>query len=380
MVGSIESERMSNPAAARVAAGLLSREFGSAANERPEIDPQLAHEIIGIGQSNKILRLLLKSFDKLGVAVPDDCEGAVAAYSRKAMTNNAAAIATLKEVTRKLSDGGIVHAAFKGPARQIALGQDVFERPVADVDILVRHSDFVRATELLKEMGYWIPLFCDSPWWRHYLGEHPLIPNQRNRLGVDLHHRTQHPSCPRPRYQDAMLDDIRWTEIGGQNVPIFGPVSIFLNTVMSIVKGLANREPTGGHVIDLARQLHAADGKRLAEFERAVSDQRLERSYAVARRAVMVVTGVAPIPTPPWFISDDTLLAMLLTPADPNIGWPKHSRLLWKLVDGKTRIGRAVKFTREFAWWTAAEVTRRTHDVSDLPARADDEAKPAAAT
>ena len=105
------------------------------------------------------------------------------------------------------------------------------------MDILVKQCDFVRATNLLKEMGYWIPLFCNSPWWRHYLGEHPLIPNAPNRLGVDLHHRTQHPSCPRPRDQEALLDDVDWTVIGGEKIPIFGPISIFLNTVMSIVKG-----------------------------------------------------------------------------------------------------------------------------------------------
>ena len=83
---------------------------------------------------------------------------------------------------------------------------------------------------------------------------------------------------------------------------------------------------------------------------------------------------------PSWFVADDALLAMLLTPEDPNIRWPKHTRLLWKLVDGDNRVGRAVKFTREFAWWTAAEFSRRTHDVSQLPARAQPELTTAPAT
>ena len=378
MATSVQSERTSNLAAAASVARLMGGEFGSP-TAPTEIDPGLAAEIIRVGQANKILKPLLKAFEKLGVPVPDEAKPTVAAYSRKAMKNNAAALATLCEVAKMLSDAGIVHAAFKGPVRQIALGQDVFERPVADVDILVKRSDFVRATDVLKEMGYWIPLFCDSPWWRHYLGEHPLIPNGPNRLGVDLHHRTQHPSCPRPHDQEALLDDLDWTEIGGEKIPIFGPISIFLNTVMSIVKGLANREPTGGHVLDLARQLNAADDNRLAEFRRAARDQKLEKSYAVARRAVLVMTGVAPEPVPSWFVPDDALLAMLLTPEDPSIRWPKHSRLLWKLVDGTNRLGRAVKFTREFAWWTAAEFNRRTHDVSQLPARAEPEVAAATA-
>ena len=115
-----------------------------------------------------------------------------------------------------------------------------------------------------------------------------------------------------------MLDDLIWTKIGDEDVPIFGPTSIFLNTVMSIVKGLANREPTGSHVLDLARQLHAADDVRLAEFERAVRDQQLEKSFTVAKRAVLVMTGVAPRPTPTWFVPDDSLLEMLLVPGDPG--------------------------------------------------------------
>ena len=379
MAGSIESEGMSNPAAATIVARLLGDEFGSADTQPFEINPALATEIVAIGEANKVLKPLLKRLDKLGIPVPEAMQPRVATYSRKSMKRNAAALATLREVTKKLSTAGIEHAAFKGPARQIALGQDVFERPVADVDILVKHSDFLRATDLLKEMGYWVPLFCDSPWWRHYLGEHPLFPNERNRIGVDLHHRTQHPSCPRPRIQEALLDDVIWIDVGGQNVPIFGPTSIFLNTIMSIVKGLANREPTGGHVLDLARQLHAADEKRLAQFESAAGDQHLEKSYAVAKRAVLAMTGVAPRPVPAWFISDEDLLAMLLTPEDPSIRWPRHSRFLWKLVDGRSRIGRAVKFLREFAWWTAAEISRRTHDVSQLPARAEEQLAPYAA-
>ena len=371
MAASNGNERLSNLAAATNAARLLSRGFGREANEPLEIDADLARDIIAIGQANKILKPLLKSFERAGVPIPDDTQTSIAAYPRKAMKKNAAALATLREVAKKLADADIEHAAFKGPVRQIALGQDVFERPVADVDILVRRRDFVRATDVLKDMGYWIPLFCDSPWWRHYLGEHPLLPNSRNRLGIDLHHRTQHPSCPRPRDQEALLDDLEWTDIGGERVPIFGPISIFLNTVMSIVKGLANREPTGGHVLDLARQLNAADDQRLAEFKEAARDQKLEKSYAVARRSVLVMTGVAPEPVPSWFVPDDALLAMLLTPDDPDIRWPRHTKLLWKLVDGKSRVGRALKFTREFTWWTAAEFTRRTHDVSQKPARAE---------
>lgn len=380
MTGRSESECSSNPAAVAIVARLICREFGNQTADLPEIDPKLAADVVQTAKANKILKPALKQFTALGVAIPEDVRSEVAIYHRKSMRRNAAALATMCEVSEAFAGAGIVHAMFKGPARQIALAQDVFERPVADVDVLVKQSDFAAATQLLQGLGYWIPLFCDSQWWRHYLGEHPLLPSRRNRIGVDLHHRTQHPSCPRPRDQEAMLDDVTWTQVGGQKMPIFGPISVFLNTVMSIVKGLANREPTGGHVLDLARQLQSADETRLAEFERAAHDQRLDKSYAVARRSALVMTGVAPVATPSWFIPDDALLAMLLTPEDPNIQWPKHSRLLWKLVDGKTRVGRAVKFTREFGWWTAAEISRRTHDVSQMPARVDLAPTPATAT
>ena len=162
MVGPIQSERTSSPAAA-IVARLLNGYFGCAAGDAIEIDSEVAHDVLRIARANKILKPVLNSFDKIGVPIPEGARPEIAAYSRKAMRNNAAALATLCEIATILSDAGIVHAAFKGPARQIALGQDVFERPVADVDILVKRSDFVRATNLLKEMGYWIPLFCRLP-------------------------------------------------------------------------------------------------------------------------------------------------------------------------------------------------------------------------
>ena len=293
----------------------------------------------------------------------------VAAYSRKAMKNNAAALATLCEVAKKLSDAGIVHAAFKGPVRQIALGRTYSSAPLP-------MSTFSSDTVTLPG-----PRTCSKGWDTGFrCSATPLVASLSWRasahskrpksFGSGPPSQDPTPELSAPPQPEALLDDLDWTEIGGEKIPIFGPISIFLNTVMSIVKGLANREPTGGHVLDLARQLNAADDKRLGEFTRAARDQKLEKSYAVARRAVLLMTGVAPEPVPSWFVADDALLSMLLTPEDPSIRWPKHSRLLWKLVDGTNRLGRAVKFTREFAWWTAAEFSRRTHDVSQLPARA----------
>lgn len=379
MSSSVASECSYDVSALTAVACLLSQEFGSGSLSPGQLKPNIIRDVITIAETNKLLKPVLRQLHRAGLPIPEDVRASINLYLRKALKNNGAALATLSEVSKALSNAGIAHAAFKGPVRQIALGQDVFERPVADVDILVSHSDFFPATDLLKGMGYWVPLFCDSPWWRRYLGEHPLIPNRRNRLGVDLHHRIQHPSCPRPRDEGIILKDVDRVEIGDTTVPIFSSTWIFLNTIMSIVKGLANREPTGSHVIDLARQLQACDDQRLAAFERAAIQQGLQKTYAVARRAAMIVTHVAPVPTPQWFIPDDDLLQMLLSPRDPRIRWPKHSLLLWKLVDGDTRVRRAFRFTRELAWWTAAELTRRTHDVSQLPAREETGAAAAAA-
>jgi hypothetical protein len=133
---------------------------------------------------------------------------------------------------------------------------------------------------------------------------------------------------------------------------------------MSVVKGLVNREAAGAHVIDLARRLHAADEAQLEQFEQAARDQGLVQSSAVARRAVMVMTGVDIGPTKPWFISDELLLAMLLTPDDPDFRFPQRRRMLWHLVDDETPLARLRNFAREFAWMAAAEISRRTHDVS----------------
>lgn len=355
---------MTVTAAHSIVAHLLRGEFGGPANGVCRMDSDLARNVIRIAERNKLLKPVLKRLDSLGVAVPDDLQGDVARYLGKTMKNNARALATTREVSKTLSDAGIDHVAFKGPVRQIALAQDVFERPVTDVDILVKHRDFDRATAVLSDVGYYLPTMCDSPWWRHYLGEHHLFDGNRRRWPVDLHHRTQQPSCPRPRNQSALLDDPKWIEVGGQPIATFGDTANFLNTVMSVVKGLAGHEPTGAHVIDLARQLHAADSDQRGRFEQAAREQGLTKSYAVARRAVMVMTGMDVGATPSWFVPDETLLAMLLTPDDPGVRLPQRRRILWHLVDDDTSLGRVWNFAREFAWMAAAEISRRTHDVS----------------
>ena len=355
---------MTGVAARNVVAQLVRTEFSGELNGVPSMDTDLAREVIRVAQRNKILKPVLKKLEVSGIPVPDDLQPEVDTYLRRTMKNNAGALATVREVAKTLSDAGVEHVAFKGPVRQIALSQDVFERPVTDVDILVRQADFGRATKVLEGIGYTVPSICDSPWWRHYLGEHHLFPNDRRRWAVDLHHRTQQPSCPRPKDQAALLQEPRWIEVGGQPIPTFGDTSNFLNTVMSVVKGISNHEPTGAHVIDLARQLKSADEDKRAEFERAARKQGLVKSYAVARRAVMVMAGLDVGPTPRWFIPDETLLAMLLTPDAADIRLPQRRHILWHLVDDETPVSRIVNFAREFAWMTAAEITRRTHDVS----------------
>jgi len=360
---------MTEVAARGVVAQLVRSEFGRELNGIPSLDADLTRDVIRVAQNNKLLKPVLKRLEAVGVPVPGDVQPDVATYLGKTMKNNARALAAVREVAKTLSDAGVEHVAFKGPVRQIALKQDVFERPVTDVDILVKEDDFGRATEALEGIGYYVPSICDSPWWRHYLGEHHLFANDRRRFAVDLHHRTQQPSCPRPRHQGAMLDDPRWIDVGGQQVATLGTTSTFLHTIMSVVKGLVNHEPTGAHVMDLARQLHAADERQLADLERAVKEQGIEKSYAVARRAVMVMTGLDIGPTRPWFISDELLLAMLLTPDDPALRVPQRRRMLWHLVDDETPLARISNFAREFAWMAAAEFSRRTHDVSGLGAQ-----------
>ena len=350
--------------AAQIVSKLVRREFGGDLDDLPAIDEDLARDVIRTAQRNKLLKPVLKELDRLGIKVPADLQPDVDIYLRKTMKRTAAALATLREASHKLSEAGVTHAAFKGPVRQIALAQDLFERPVADIDILVPSQDFARATTLLRELGFFVPNMSDSPWWRYFLGEHPLFPTKHGRCQIDLHHHVQHPSCPRPRDEKAaMFDQLEWLDVSGQKVPRLGADAIFLHTVISVIKGLMNREPTGSHVLDLGRQIHSATDERRAEFERIASNQRLAKSYAVARRAVMVVTGVKAGPTPRWFVSDGRLQAMLLTPEAWNLRWPPRRTLLWNLVDGRS-ITKTANFARECVWWAAAEATRRTHDVS----------------
>src|SRR5690349_12785606 len=150
MVASVESDRTNSLAAAKTVADLLKLDFGSA-RERVQIDAELAVEIIEIGRANKILKPLLMRLDALGVPIPAEAHPPLGAYPRRAMRQPAAAPAPTRGVPRAFAEGGAPRAAFKGPARQIALSQDVFEGRVAAVNILEKRRDFGRPTNLLKK-------------------------------------------------------------------------------------------------------------------------------------------------------------------------------------------------------------------------------------
>lgn len=74
--------------------------------------------------------------------------------ARRRAATSLAATGLVADVARKLADPGIPVMPVKGALLQHWLYEDPSERPLTDVDILVRPEDFEKAVETLLSLGY----------------------------------------------------------------------------------------------------------------------------------------------------------------------------------------------------------------------------------
>ena len=342
--------------AAYFASGALS---GAAAPAGSSVEALLS--AARIAEQNKILKPFMAGLAAHGITPPADLEDGLVAYRNRTIKRNAAAIRTLHKALPALDAAGIAYAVFKGPVQQLAVSGDMLDRPVRDIDLRVADRDFDRTTEVISSIGFHVVGECASDWWRVYLGEHSLAPDERGLVTIDLHHRTQQPGCPSPRHPEAMLQNLITVRMNDLQVPTLGPVSMALLCAISICKGLIHREACGAHVLDLARMTRAATPQRRAEIAKAASNQGLINTYGMALQVVAAFlgqpleAGVRPV------VSQEALLTMALTPDDPDFDWPRRRWLLWRMMDGNLLSSRVINFAREVAWASAAELSLRRH-------------------
>jgi hypothetical protein len=348
-------------AALRTVTYFASGELATGATSPPAPDAEALRVAARIAQQNKILKPFMAGLEARGITPSADLADGLITYRNRTIKQNGAAIRTLHKALPALDAVGIAYAVFKGPVQQLAVSGDMLDRPVSDIDLLVADQDFDRATDVISSIGFQVVGECASDWWRVYLGEHSLAPNERGLVAIDLHHRTQQPGCPSPRHPEAMLQNLVKVRMSDLQVPTLGPVSMALLCSISICKAFIHREACGAHVLDLARMTRAATPERRAEIAKAASDQGLVNTYGMALQVVAAFLDQPLGPGVRPMVAPQALLTMALTPDDPDFEWPKRRWLLWRMMDGHVWSSRIINFAREVAWASAAELSLRRH-------------------
>ncbi len=92
--------------------------------------------------------------------------------------------AGLKEISETLARGGVESVAIKGLVMADEAFGDAALYPSSDIDVLIRRADFLRAEEVMKDVGY-CPEYGPDPFLLEQYGEMSFF--REGAKGVDLH-------------------------------------------------------------------------------------------------------------------------------------------------------------------------------------------------
>ena len=128
----------------------------------PEFDLVLDTALGGVSPSPGPMdsRLLVELAARHGLAAlvaarrPDDTDEGLRRVARAAQARSMAASAELVRLSAALSDAGIRHLAFKGPATATRLYGDVAARPFMDLDLLVDPDLLFQAADRVEQEGF----------------------------------------------------------------------------------------------------------------------------------------------------------------------------------------------------------------------------------
>jgi len=317
----------------------------------PPIPPTLMRDVLMIARQNKILSLLQS---QLSGATGDDWSLADTAAT---MATNSALLRELCSLVPRLQAAGLKFLVIKGPVQQRLIHGTFFQRPAADLDILVRAEDFPRTKQLLAEFGY--ELATPSVWWRSVLGEEHFRKRAVPHLAVDLHHRVHQPGAPAPYDAGRLFSNTEGVAFNGTRIPTLTALDAMLLCTISIAKALYNREPCAAYLCDLYVWLMAGTPGAVGSFLSTA------RSAGLGGHAVLALSlmdalfdshsavGAGRMHALPN-ITQQELLRMILVPRDPSTRWPRRRDMLWELCERQP-----ARYGREFARVLGSELTRR---------------------
>jgi hypothetical protein len=318
-------------------------------------------KVAEIARLNKVTNFLLKVFPRTST-LPASAEflRALDTYRGRTASLNAFSLMDTLAIQNTLRSKNLDFVFLKGPVQQGLLYGDHFMKPAGDVDVLVSRSDFAKARDALRSIGYEVAEKSRSRWWVTFLGEQHLTRTTPRLSTVDLHQRLQQPGSPSPRDTDLFLQRKRLVEVAGTKTPFISAQDILLLACISVAKALFNREACAGYVCDIRAGLDdmADEGQR--ELLDHAGSQGLAGTLLLGARAADLLLGGAGGPLSDAArgicpgLRDNDLRNMILAPWIATIRWPLRRTMLWELC------GREPwRYLSEAGWAASAELSRR---------------------
>jgi hypothetical protein len=150
--------------------------------------------------------------------VPSEIRAALAERQRGQIFFTLRMSAELFRLTERFAAQNIAMLVVKGPALAAQAYGDVTMRNYGDLDLLVRHEDIARATQLMSDAGYQaqIPLHVIAA--KKVPGQYAFRQREANLL-VEIHNERTMRYYPRPLQTDKIFARSVHAEIDGREIP-----------------------------------------------------------------------------------------------------------------------------------------------------------------
>lgn len=279
----------------------------------------------------KTVGIVRYAVDKAGLDIPDAIRAEFKAVKAQTLAKNFQNLASTLQVVEILEQADIPCLAYKGAVRSFGVYKKWDMRTSADIDILVKPSDYEAARKTLKANGYLNIVSPLSDWWHVHLGESPYVRSDRVGPIVDLHHRLQQPGGPFPAYEEDFFTEAVTVEFGSRSLKTLSPEDSMLLTAISYGKALRSGSPWLKEAHEIASVYSSANASERQKFLTRAQRQGLSRLY---RQALGNSLALFDINDGEAFASGDKSELLHLAFGKQNHHHFFRSQQLWGWLDG----------------------------------------------
>ena len=300
----------------------------SSYHQKSKLDWASITELASFTKTAGIVRYAV---DKEGLDIPDAVRAEFEAVKAQTLAKNFQNLASTLQVVEILEQADIPCLAYKGAVRSFGVYKKWDMRTSADIDILVKPSDYEAAQKTLKTNGYLNIVSPLSDWWHVHLGESPYVRSDRVGPIVDLHHRLQQPGGPFPAHEEDFFTEAVSVEFGSRSLKTLSPADSILLTAISYGKALRSGSPWLKEAHEIASVYSSANSSERQKFLASAQRQGLSRLYRQALGNSLLLFDMDDAKA---FTSGDKSALLHLAFGEQNHHHFFRSQQLWGWLDG----------------------------------------------